>query len=97
MVEFLDEFSGRGEALRTSAADLVVNIRLRPDVIYVEGTPDHFARALEKYRRFRDKSWSLTDCSSMIVMEDLRITEALTYDRDFEQAGFIALMRPRER
>ena len=40
-----------------------------------------------------DKDWSLTDCTSFVVMEREGITEALTADRHFEQAGFKALLR----
>ena len=40
-----------------------------------------------------DQHWSLTDCASFIVMEERGISEALAYDRDFEQAGFTALLR----
>ncbi len=35
----------------------------------------------------------LTDCASFLVMEKRGIAEALAYDRDFEQAGFVALLR----
>jgi uncharacterized protein len=92
MTEVLNEFSRRGERMRVAAADFVSAIRARTDLIYVEGTADYFARALERYRRYRDKDWSLTDCSSMVIMGDLAITEALTHDSDFEQAGFAVLM-----
>lgn len=40
-----------------------------------------------------DKDWSLTDCISFVVMKDLKITEALTGDHHFEQAGFVALLK----
>ena len=40
-----------------------------------------------------DQRWSLTDCSSFLLMEQRGISEALAYDRDFEQAGFIPLLR----
>ena len=39
-----------------------------------------------------DKEWSLTDCISFEVMAELGLTEALTADHHFEQAGFRALL-----
>ena len=35
-----------------------------------------------------DKSFSVTDCSSFVVMKERRIKAALTNDRHFVQAGF---------
>lgn len=40
-----------------------------------------------------DKDWSLVDCSSFVVMQDGGITEALTTDHHFEQAGFVRLLK----
>ena len=40
----------------------------------------------------RDKSYSLCDAASFLLMRDLGVTEALTTDRHFEQAGFIRLL-----
>ena len=40
-----------------------------------------------------DKEWSLTDCMSFVVMDTRGITDALTPDEHFNQAGFNALMR----
>jgi predicted nucleic acid-binding protein len=45
------------------------------------------------YRYRRDKEWPLTDCISFVVMEDEGISEALTGDAHFEQAGFKALLK----
>ena len=50
-------------------------------------------RGLALYDARPDKQWSLTDCISFLVMQDRRITEALTGDHHFEQAGFTALLK----
>jgi hypothetical protein len=38
--------------------------------------------------RYRDKDFSFTDCTSIVVMRELQLAEALTTDRHFVQAGF---------
>ena len=38
--------------------------------------------------RWRDKSFSFTDCTSFVVMRRRRLKTALTSDRHFAQAGF---------
>lgn len=48
--------------------------------------------AVDLYRSRADKDWSLTDCLSFAVMEQRLLTEALTTDHHFEQAGLKALM-----
>lgn len=47
-----------------------------------------FRRGLTLYFQRPDKTWSLTDCISFVVMNDEGLTDALTGDRDFGQAGF---------
>lgn len=47
------------------------------------------ARAL--FFRQRDKDYSFTDCTSFVVMRELRLKQALTTDRHFRQAGFLVL------
>jgi uncharacterized protein len=53
-----------------------------------------YERGLALYAARPDKSWSLTDCISFEVMTELGLTEALTADHHFEQAGFRALLKP---
>lgn len=50
-------------------------------------------KAFSLYQDRMDKKWGLTDCISFVVMKERGIREALTADEDFEQAGFIAVMR----
>jgi uncharacterized protein len=51
-----------------------------------------FAQALELYQSRPDKTWGLTDCISFAVMGTNNLSDALTTDRHFVQAGFRALM-----
>lgn len=39
-----------------------------------------------------DKEWGLTDCTSFVIMEKLKLSSALTTDHHFQQAGFQALL-----
>jgi predicted nucleic acid-binding protein len=53
----------------------------------------HEAKAL--FRRHADHDYSFTDCSSFVVMREQKLTEALTTDAHFTEAGFKALLRTR--
>jgi len=55
--------------------------------------PHLYQRGINLYAQRPDKEWSLTDCISFVVMSDRGITEALTGDHHFEQAGFRALLK----
>jgi predicted nucleic acid-binding protein len=48
-------------------------------------------KARSMFYRHRDKDYSFTDCTSFVVMRELRLKEALTTDRHFRQAGFRVL------
>lgn len=39
------------------------------------------------------KEWGLTDCISMVVMQERGVVRAFASDHHFEQAGFIRLMQ----
>ena len=43
------------------------------------------------FQKYKDKSYSLTDCVSFVLMKKLGIVEALTFDKHFVQAGFKGL------
>jgi hypothetical protein len=45
------------------------------------------------YHQHADKRWTLTDCVSFVIMRERKVTDALTGDRHFEQAGFAALLK----
>lgn len=56
-------------------------------------TPSEFQwiRTLGLYADRPDKAWSLTNCLSFVVMQEMNITAALTADHHFQQAGYEAL------
>ena len=93
LVEFLNSFSDHGPHLRQAAARAVALLRDTSQIVIVPQTSQLFEKALKRYRDMTDKSWSLTDCASFVIMEEKRLTVALTHDRHFAQAGFQTLLR----
>ena len=71
-------------AMRTIRADPRVSI------VHIDKATDDEAWALLDARL--DKQWSLVDASSFILMRRMGITEALTNDHHFEQAGLLRLL-----
>lgn len=62
------------------------------------------ARVVEVGRKLRDEAWrifkktgdqelSFTDCTSFATMRKFGLTEAFTFDEDFQRMGFLALPR----
>lgn len=49
-------------------------------------------RALQFYQARSDKAWGLTDCISFVVMTEQGLTDAVTADEHFRQAGYRALL-----
>jgi predicted nucleic acid-binding protein len=91
LTEFAD---GLAVTARRSAFSLLVaRLEADPENEIVPPTEELMARGVELYDARPDKQWSLTDCISFVVMQDRQINEALTGDRHFEQAGFIALLK----
>lgn len=43
------------------------------------------------FRRHSDHGYSFTDCTSFILMRELRLMDALTTDKHFREAGFRVL------
>lgn len=59
---------------------------------------DRAEKARKLFFRYRDKNknYSFTDCTSLVVMQELRLRQALTTDHHFRQMGFQVLPRPAE-
>lgn len=71
---------------------VLATIRSSPSVDYLPVTQEQFDHGAELYAARSDKEWSLVDCISFIIMKREALTDALTTDRHFVQAGFNALL-----
>jgi predicted nucleic acid-binding protein len=78
---------------RKQAAEIIGDFLTSGEVEVVSLDEALFQRAFELYQTHGDKAWGMTDCISFVVMRERGVTEALTGDNDFRQAGFKALMR----
>jgi predicted nucleic acid-binding protein len=82
----------RGPA-RLTFVGLVHDLKSRPGVVIVPASESLLVEGIQLYSQRLDKDWSLTDCISFVVMQHEGITEALTGDHHFDQAGFAALLK----
>ncbi|MFM6611372.1 MAG: type II toxin-antitoxin system VapC family toxin [Dolichospermum sp.] len=78
---------------RASAIQLLESLETDPNVEVVLLTNSLYQVAFNLFKQREDKVWGLVDCISFIVMQDRGITDALTADTHFQQAGFRALLR----
>ena len=90
MTEVGDALAGPRQ--RPLFLDLLKRLSSNPRVTIVPPTQQLFDRGVDLYARRPDKQWSLTDCISFVVMREHGLTDALTGDRHFEQAGFKPLL-----
>jgi predicted nucleic acid-binding protein len=84
--------NGLARNYKQEAIEVIEGFFNSEEVEIVRLTPDLFERAFELYKKYEDKDWGLIDCISFIVMMDAGVTQALTFDQHFGQAGFEALM-----
>ena len=77
---------------RKAALELLDALEQDPLIEIVSLSEELYGQALELFRNRPDKNWGLVDCVSFVVMQERGLTEALTTDEHFEQAGFRPLL-----
>ena len=95
LTEFLNALADKGPLVRAAAVKMVETIMKNSQVTVIPQSRRTFSRSLAFYKARPDKGYSLTDCGSMLLMRERRLSQALTTDRHFEQEGFVALLRAR--
>ena len=92
LAEFADALCA--SASRRLVPSFIRDLQQDPKVTIIPADSALFQRALGLYEIRPDKDWSLTDCTSFVVMQEQNLADALTADHHFEQAGFRALLKP---
>lgn len=74
-------------------ASFIDGIKSSPHVEIVHVDPETDRLAWQLFTNRPDKARTLVDCASLVVMENRGLSEALTTDHHFEQAGFVRLLK----
>lgn len=77
---------------RSLAISVLQRLRNDPDLDIVPVSSSSFEQAVQLYSTRPDKEWGLTDCISFVVMQERGLTQVLTTDHHFIQAGFHNLL-----
>ncbi len=92
LVELLNYFCNFGGQVRQRTSIAAQEILSNPRIQVVWQTQSLFLAGLDLYKARLDKGYSLTDCVSMVVMQQEGISEILTHDKHFAQEGFTILL-----
>lgn len=92
MAELVALFTSPLRIPRPNAIALLEGLKNSPyiEIVHVDSQLD--AEAWQLLINRQDKEWSLVDCASFVLMQKRNISEALTTDHHFEQAGLIRLL-----
>ena len=78
---------------RSTAVAFLKAVRADPLFDVVGYGPAVYQAGFDLFAARPDKAWSLTDCISFSVMAQRGLSDALTADHHFEQAGFRAVFK----
>ena len=78
---------------RAQVSEFLNALKNDPEVEIILPSRELFEMGLELYSKYGDKGWTLTDCISFVAMKEEGISDALTGDPHFAQAGFNILLK----
>ena len=91
IAELVALLTSRSRISRQQILMFIDALKATPQIKVIHIDTDFDAAAWTLLKARMDKEWSLVDASSFVVMNKYGITEALTTDHHFMQAGFIRL------
>jgi len=82
-------FTSRGH--HAKAVEIGNSLITSPSTHFIYIDEILFSHGWQYFVRHGDKSYSLTDCISFVLMQQSEIQTALSFDKHFVQAGFMKL------
>jgi len=90
LIEISDGYARLGR--RSRGLQLLDRFESEAGYLLLPVSESLLVEAIALYRARVDKEWGLTDCISFVLMKQSNISDALTADIHFRQAGFNALL-----
>lgn len=90
LLEFADAL--RYPRTRGDTYGVITKLKADSTIVIESASSTLFDEALDLYNDRPDKEWSLTECSSFVIMKNREIETAFTSDHHFEPAGFTRLL-----
>jgi predicted nucleic acid-binding protein len=91
--EVIEHFRRSGDQLKSDIIQMIGSLEEDSFFAVEPMSPKLFDDTLSFLHKHLDQEWGFVDCSSFVIMKRRRISEALSYDKHFVQAGYKALLR----
>lgn len=82
-----------GQSRRKAGIIMLESLENDDNLEIFPNSEELYSKAFDLFAARPDNEWGMTDCISFVVMKEYDISETLTADVHFQQAGFVALMR----
>ncbi|MFQ6055261.1 MAG: type II toxin-antitoxin system VapC family toxin [Methanosarcinales archaeon] len=73
------------------AVEIGENLYDESVVILIRVTENDEKNAFELFKKYKDKGFSFTDCTSFVLMERLGLINAFAFDKHFKQYGMFTV------
>ena len=93
LVEYLNFFAESNFYLKQGAINFYRQIQAASNLQIIAVDSTFIESGVKLYATRLDKGYSLIDCISMIIMNQLNIYQVLTHDKHFTQEGFTILFQ----
>ncbi len=93
LTELVPLLSTRTRLTRPQVLELVASLASVQELEIVHISPELHRRGFELLQARPDKEWSWVDATSFALMQERQVSQVLTTDHHFDQAGFQRLIQ----